>query len=236
MKKIYIIAAILALLTGISIYSFAGALEEAAKQEYVEVVAAAVPIPERTILKPEMLQLKSVPVESVLPSALKNIEQAIGLYSDSMLETGEVLSSGKLHKEGETNNGLTYLIPKGMRAFTISVNQVTGVNNFILPDDHVDVLSVLSLAKDKNNLKDVYPTSLIIAQNLEVLATGSLIKVDASGTPVTYTTITLCVTPEEAVTLNIAAAGGELRLILRSPLDSETVSVAPRVAGVVFFD
>ncbi|MHB1484104.1 MAG: Flp pilus assembly protein CpaB [Saccharofermentanales bacterium] len=226
MKKIYIVALIIALMTGISVYSFAASMQKAARREYVDVVTAAVNIPERTALTKEMLVLKPIPEEAVLPSAIKDIESIIGLYTDSKLEIGETLTLTKLHAQGEKTSGLTYFIPRGKRAFTISVDAVSGVSGFILPGDRVDIIASMSL-KSKSTAA-IESTSFIISQNIEVLAAGTSIKVEETGVNITYTTVTLAVSPQEAVSLNLASSSGRLRLILRSPLDKNDVDTDPK--------
>lgn len=230
MKKIYLIAAILALFTLISVYSFAGSLEKASKRDYTEVVTAAVNITERTVLTEDMLIIKTIPTEAVTPNAIISITQAVGLFTDKMVEQGEILSSVKLHKQGEKDNGLTYFVPQGKRALTIDVDVVSGVGGFILPGNRVDILSVMVLDKKGETGIEKIPMSLIILQNIEVLATGSSITVAADGKSVAYSTITLSLTPDEALTINLAASNGKLRLILRSPLDEEIVDIKPKTA------
>lgn len=226
MKKIYIVALIIALMTGISVYSFAASVQKAARREYIDVVTAAVNIPERTALTKEMLVLKPMPKEAVLPSAIREINSIVGLYTDSRLEIGETLTLTKLHAQGEKTSGLTYFIPRGKRAFTLSVDAMTGVNGFILPGDHVDIIASMILKSESTTV--VETTSFIISQNIEVLAAGSGIKVEENGINITYTTVTLAVTPQEAVSLNLASANGKLRLILRSPLDKDNVDTDPK--------
>ncbi len=253
MKKIYIIALVLALLTGISVYIFTGTLEKASKREYTQVVAAAVDIPERTVLTAEMLVLKSIPSEAVLGSAIRSIDKAVGLFTDNRMEPGEALSSTKLYTQGEKNSGMKYLIPEGKRAFTLSVDAVSGVGGFILPGDRIDILATMTMEQKSETASKAISgtssvtisgaalektgvqiaTSLIILQNVEVLAAGANITVLENGTRVDYTTITLAVSPQDAVTLNLAAVNGKLRMVLRSPLDNEIVDVKPMTPDLI---
>ncbi len=245
MKKIYLVALVLALLTGICVYSFSASLKKAATREYGEVVAAAVDIPERTALTAEMLCMKTVPAEALLPTAVTSMDQVLGLFNDNAMEAGEVLSTAKLHTRGETTNGLAYIIPEGKRAFTFSVDAVSGVAGFILAGDRVDIIATLTMTETESQgslesgesssgfsqagagtVRQLVPTSVVIAQDVEVLAAGA----DMSGKGVVnaaYTTITVAVTLEDAVRLNLAAAGGKLRMVLRSPLDKEITDVLP---------
>ncbi len=238
MKKIYIIALVLALLTGISVYTFAGALEKASQMDYTDVVIAAANIPERTALTVEMLAMKKIPTEAVLPTAIRSIDKAIGLFTDHTMEPGEVLSAAKLRKQGEKTSGLTYFVPEGKRAFTVNVDAVSGVAGFIQPGDHVDVLANMVLeTPDATNTIVHVPTSMVVLDNVEVLAAGSSIKVTETGVNVPYATITIAISPQDAVLLNLVAANGKIRMILRSPLDKEstkTIPITPRViVGVI---
>lgn len=227
MKKIYIVALIFAIMTGIAVYSFAGALAESTKREYTEVVVTTVDIPERTILTAEMLAMKSLPTEAVSNNAIKSIDQAVGLFTESIMETGEVLSSKKLYAQGEKSTGMKYLIPEGKRAFTVSVDPVSGVGGFILPGDHVDILATMTKEENSGIEAKLVLTSMIVLQNIEVLAAGSNITVAVNGVNVEYSTITLAVTPQDAVKLNLVTVSGQLRLILRSSVDKEIVTVVP---------
>ena len=256
MKKVYIIALILALLTGIAVYSFAGALKESSKREYAQVVAAAVNIPERTVLTAEMLVMKSIPIEVVTAGAIRSIDKAVGLFTDNRMEAGEVLSSTKLYTQGVKNSGMKYLIPEGKRAFTLSVDAVSGVGGFILPGDRIDILAIMTMEKKTGEISAAasagsstggtstvsgaatgaaaqVPTSLIVLQNVEVLAAGANVTVVENGTKVDYTTITLAVTPQEAVALNLTAASGKLRMVLRSPLDDKIVDIKPMTPDLI---
>ena len=228
MKKIYLAALILAVLTGIAVYFFAASLQKAAQKDYTDVVVAAVKISEKTVITKEMLTIKKIPTEAVHPFAVRKIEDAQGYFSDSNLEIDEPLLSSKLHKKGEKTSGLTYFVPQGKRAMTLEVDAVSGVGGFILPGDRVDILSVMVLGKagDKENQ---VPTSFIAVQNIEVLATGKSIKVDNNGEQTEYTNITVAVTPDEALSINLVAANGQMRLLLRSPLDKNNVNINPKI-------
>jgi Flp pilus assembly protein CpaB len=67
--------------------------------------------------------------------------------------------------------------------------------------------------------------SVQLLENIKILAVGEVLNkgdLDNSGG---YSTVTLSVTPEQAAQLNLAVNTGRIRLILRSPLDSETIEV-----------
>lgn len=227
MKKIYLIAGVLAVITGILVYSFTSSLAKAANRVYIDVVVALQFIPERTVITAEMLEIKSLPAEAVLPSALKIPEQAVGLISAGIIEKGEVISASKVYTQGDKNNSLGFFVPEGKRAITVKVDEVSGITGFILPGDHVDIIvDIMQEDKDTPAVDKILST-FILLQNIEVLASGSVTNNNPGVRNIAYGTLTLAVTPEEAVTINHAEIGSRLRFILRSPTDNGLVKVAP---------
>lgn len=229
MKKIYLFAAILAVLTGITVFGFTKSLQASSRVSYTEVVAAAVKINDRTVLTKEMLKYKKIPTEAVHPYSLKRIEDAVGLFTDSKYEVDEQLLSSKLHKQGEKTSGLKYYIPEGKRAITIEVNSVSGIGGFIIPGDKVDIIANVVLSKT-DGTDQTTPASVMLVQDLEVLAAGTNIKQNSDGTSTSYANVTLAVTPEQALTINFATTNGSIRLLLRSPLDNAIENLKPKVS------
>ena len=62
----------------------------------------------------------------------------------------------------------------------------------------------------------------LLAQNVTILAVGSVM--DKTGAA-EYTTVTLEVTPEDALNINAVDWWGNLRLLLRSPLDETVIDI-----------
>ena len=67
---------------------------------------------------------------------------------------------------------------------------------------------------------------MMILENISVLAVDNVLSQDGklNSNPPTYTTITLQVTPDQAMKLNMAQFEGQLRAILRSPLDDKVIN------------
>ncbi|MHB8963782.1 MAG: Flp pilus assembly protein CpaB [Saccharofermentanales bacterium] len=228
MKKIYLIAGILAVITGILVYSFTSSLEKASAREYIDVVVAFQFIPERTVITAEMLEIKSLPAEAVLPSALKRPEQAIGLVSAGIIEKGEVISASKVHTQGDKNNSLGFFVPEGKRAITVQVDEISGITGFLLPGDHVDIIVDINLDdKETAVQEDKILSTLLLLQNIEILASGTVTSNDPNVRNLTYGTLTLAVTPEEALVIGHAEIGSRLRFILRAPTDNAVVNLKP---------
>ena len=111
---------------------------------------------------------------------------------------------------------------------SIPIDAISGVADMLQPGDRVDVLTVVS-AITRTKKKEIY--SVVVLQNI-ILAVGKNIdpknKVSSSEQEQQGTkTVTLAVTVEEAQSLFLANQQGVIRLMLRSPVDDETVTASP---------
>ena len=224
MKKYKIMAAVFALLTGISLLLFFTAIQNSSQKGYANVVVAVKMVGARTMLTADMVKLQKVPLEAVHPDAARKISDVVGMVTSGTLETGETVLKSKLAKLGSQTGDFAYQIPDGMRAVTIQVDIVSGVGGQLKAGDMVDVISEFDL-KDPNSVTEK-PTSLMLLQNIEVLATGGNSSQSSKGS---YTTVTLAVkSDDDALKLNLAATSGKIRLALRPPLDKGSYTYTPQ--------
>jgi pilus assembly protein CpaB len=124
----------------------------------------------------------------------------------------EPLLEGRLAVKG-SGLGLAPTIPVGMRAVTVRVNDVAGAAGFVLPGLKVDVLVTGHPPTGDSNM------TTTVLQNVLVLSAGQAMQSDARGTPVSVSTVTLLVTPNDAETLTLANGEGRIQLILRNSSD-----------------
>jgi pilus assembly protein CpaB len=127
--------------------------------------------------------------------------------------------------------GLAAMIPKGMRAFAIPVNEVVGVAGFVTAGQHVDLLISGNRPGGDGNLGMLSRTLL---QNLEVLSAGQDFKKDPEGKPVAVQVVNVLVTPDQAEILSLATNQTTIRMVLRNPLDHE-VTKTPGTALAYLF-
>jgi pilus assembly protein CpaB len=116
---------------------------------------------------------------------------------------------------GENQAGLPALIPPGMRAVSVRVNDVVSVAGFVTPGTRVDVLLT---GKPVNGTDDQTTTVL---QNVQVLASGHTLERTSTGEAQNTAVITLLVSPDDAQRLTLANAEGKIQLALRNPLDTK---------------
>lgn len=129
----------------------------------------------------------------------------------------------------EAGAGLPPVIPSGLRAVSVRVNEVIGVAGYVLPGTRVDVVATASPTDSRGDV-----TSKVVLTNVVVLAAGTKFDTSADRSeaqPVSV--VTLLVTPEEAERLTLASTEGKIQLALRNPLDDSTPSTSGvRPAGL----
>lgn len=225
MRKLRIIAFIAAVVAGFALYSFLNLVGKPAETPKTSVVVAAQDIPANTTVTEAMLAYSDIPNDAVLSGAVTDAKQVVGKVFNSDVLAGEQIVSRRLVEVGTTNPSgtLAYLVAPGKRAITISVDDTTGLNNMIRSGNTVDIIVQYGMTKTEGGANSVVPAAKILVQDVPVLAVDNVMDKGKQTADQTYTTLTLSVSPEEAVELSYAAQAGTLRAILRSPLDKDTV-------------
>jgi pilus assembly protein CpaB len=145
---------------------------------------------------------------------------------------GEPFLEERLAPEG-AGAGLPAMIPAGMRAVAIPVNNVSGVAGFVTPGTRVDILVM-------GNPPDAPPSvgtlSKTLLQNIEVLSAGEQIQRDTEGKPVQVPVVNLLVTPEQAEIISLASSQARIQLVLRNPLDKEEAKTPGTAFARLFTD
>lgn len=185
-----------------------------------KIVVAAKDMPLGTVLKEEDVKLIDWP-QAVVPAGFASTPaEVVGRGLITPVAVNEPLLTTKLASM-EEGGGLPIVIPEGMRAVSVKVNEVIGVAGFIQPQTNVDVLVTITPPEAEGTAKT--PITKVILQNVRVLTAGQTIQRDAEGKPQTVTVITLLVTPEDAEKLTLASAEGRIQLALRNTLDQQEV-------------
>jgi pilus assembly protein CpaB len=168
----------------------------------------------------------NAPLELVPSQCIHELPAAHGRVLSIAIAKGQMLTETLLAPVG-TSQGLEATIPKGKRAFTVDVNEVSGLAGMIVPGSRVDVVATLTDDKSRES------RTWTILQNAPVTAVGTRItnarsadsagestmggiNTAASGGATLVKTVTLLVTPEQAETLDLAYTRCKPRLVLRN--------------------
>jgi pilus assembly protein CpaB len=139
---------------------------------------------------------------------------------------GEPIQDRKLVRAGESGFMAVVLAP-GMRAMAVPVKVQTAAGGFILPGDRVDVIVSRTVKIDEED----QIVSQTVMRNIRVLAVDQTTEPAADAQAVVGATATLEVASRDSESLALAAAQGELSLVLRSYADVNDPSGAvPRRA------
>ena len=149
--------------------------------------------------------------------ATTQVKDIIGRGVITAIFAKEPIIDSRLAPKG-AGGGMAAMIPPGMRAVAVRVNEVVGVAGFVVPGTHVDILISGNTPGGSGTLGTLTQTLL---QNIEVLSAGQDFKKDAEGKPIMVQVVNMLVTPSQAEQLSLAASQTSIQLVLRNPLDHE---------------
>jgi pilus assembly protein CpaB len=205
------------------------ATQPARAEPRVKLVLASRDLELGTILRESDVALTDWPGE-VPTGAAFHTQDFVGRGVITKIYAKEPILEGRLAPKG-AGGGFAVMIPQGMRAVAVPVNEVVDVAGFVRPGVHVDVLISGTSPSWTGGLGTLTKTLL---QNIEVVSAGQDFKKDAEGKPVAVQVVNLLVTPEQAEQLSLASHQTTIQLALRNPLDND-VTNTPGIAAAQLF-
>jgi pilus assembly protein CpaB len=182
----------------------------------VPVVVAARDLNVGATLTSEDVRIVEWPGEALPSGYASGVEEVVGRGVMVPIRTNEPLLPEKLAGE-DLGRGLTMLIPEGMRAMSVPVNDVVAVAGWVRPGTRVDVLVTLTVPNQTE------PVTQVVLQNVEVLGNDRSIQRDSEGEAQAIAVMTFLVTPEQAERLAMAENEGRLHLVLRGQIDLDSI-------------
>ncbi len=177
-------------------------------------------------LKPADLKVTAVPAAQFPAGCFSRIEEIIGRPVASSILADEPVREARLAPRG-SGLGLAPVIPPGMRAVSVKVNEVVGVAGFVIPGMHVDVLVTGRLPKDDGSVTKT------VLQDILVISAGQTIEPDARGQAINAPVVTLLVTPAQAEALTLAS-DWRIQLVLRNGGDRAVEKTPGSRLGTLF--
>jgi len=202
--------------------------ERGASAKMTPVVVAASSLDLGAALRAEDLRTINWPSEAVPTGTFSNPQELVGRGLIQPVSQNEPLMPAKLAPVG-AGAGLPPMIPDGMRAVSVRVNDVIGVAGYVLPGSKVDVLVTVSPTNQSTDM-----TSKVILNNVTVLTAGTRIErdVEKDNKPVSVSVVTLLVDPLQSEALTLASTEGKIQLALRNPLD-KTMPPTPGIRPAI---
>jgi len=168
-----------------------------------------------TKITPELVKIVQWPANSLPKGA---ITQASDMFEGPnaprialrSMAANEIFLQGKVSGFGERPI-MSRKVAEGMRAFSVRINDISGVAGFILPGDRVDVMLT---RRAKDNEGGELATEYLL-QNIVVLGVNQDFS-DNREEPQVAKSATLEVSPEDAQKLALGTQVGSLSLALRN--------------------
>ena len=203
------------------------------------VVVAKQDIPAGAVLKESMLGEVTLSRNMVQSRSAVSIDRVVDKIAFAPISKGEQVLLNKVTISGEVGS-LAMKVPAGKRAVTVSVDNISSVGGMLRPGDHVDIVGMVPIpamnadGKQVNQLATMplFQDVLILAVGQEFMNAQVAKKEEraSSASPI----ITFALSPQEANLIVFVQEQGKIRLVLRSPGDTQTQQVAPASWDTLF--
>lgn len=202
------------------------------------IMVAAKDIPTGTLLRDVDFEWREfdngTDVDGLIIQATARVGQIRGAFVLTPLKKGDPIPSEELIRPAQSGFILKAL-RAGMRAISVSVDQLTGISGYVSPGDFVDVIMAHEL-KDTSETPVLSPRRFAetIVENVRVLAIEKNDDALPTLTPGVIApqepaeTITLEVTPNQAEELALGTETGKLSIALRAARQEVAIHRAGR--------
>ena len=245
-RNVLLAVGVIALLAGLMFLILGFDHSSGAKVEKAEtgeakpaILVAAHPIIAGSLLRPEDMAWKELPLAEIIESNLVrgpvSETDFIGAVTRRDFGDREALNSNDIVKTKD-RGFLSAVLSPGYRAVSLAVDEAQGVSGLIMPGDRVDIILTQNLNAQEGNAahKSVGET---ILHNRRVLAVDKLLPVlsklpapdqhiDLQGPP-SQRTVTLELTEREAEEILVGTQIGKVALSVRALEGSGADSIAP---------
>ena len=189
--------------------------------QMVRIVVAKRDIAPGHTLEASDLATAAFPPDSIPRGSFRQDKELTGRVALIQVIQGQPVLDSFLAMVG-SGSGAQAVVPPGMRAVTLEVNEFSGVAGLLVPGCRVDVVSTLPDQQTKISI------ARTIVQNVKVLAVGQRLTVNNMGAKnesamsaeaAVARSVTLLVKPREAEAIELASSSGRTRLVLRGSFD-----------------
>jgi len=208
-------------------------------------VVARADIPAGGEITADNVKIIDVPVGLLLQGAFTTTEKLLGETARYPIAAGEQLTQAKVGPQ-VNDDALAFVVPQGMRAVAVKVDEISGVGGLLVAGDRVDVIAVF----DRDDVDA--DKAVTILQSVEVLSVAQEAQEPVAGSAGTdrqgstsgqrpsdrdpqpdARTVTLAVTAEQAQLLALVQEYGKIWLSLRAFGDEAPVSI-PQLPLTIF--
>jgi pilus assembly protein CpaB len=191
----------------------------------ISVVVARAPVAPGQELTADSLTMGPISAQVPPPGTFTDPSALVGRITAAPLFAGQPLVETLLAPTGSAA-GLQALVPRGMRAITLEVNETSGLAGMIAPGCRVDVMTTLNGATREGSVACTVVQDVLVQAVGQRLAQGRVPE-EKDAPPVR--SVTLIATPRDAEAIELASNLGRARLVLRGSNDrslSDSIGVS----------
>lgn len=224
-------AIVLGLVAAFGVFAYVTSIKTSVQEkvEKVQVLVAGRNIPKGTPVTAieKDISLAGIPREYLVEGVLTSLDKYKGYVTATQINKGEQITSTKFVLPEQA--GLAFVVPDGLVAVSIHVDEVIGVSNLIKIGDRVNVIATFEEATEQTaeGVQGEKAITKTLLWNVEVLYIGTYLPSAEEGQEQKkalsaqsgqelkeITTITLAVTPLQAEKLVFSEDMGRVRLAL----------------------
>ncbi|MBP7216534.1 MAG: Flp pilus assembly protein CpaB, partial [Candidatus Omnitrophica bacterium] len=192
----------------------------------------------------DMVESKIVSDSDRDARAVADLSSVFGKVVTIPIRAGEQISLDKL-AYARASGTLAQSTPVGKRAVTISVDNIASLAGMVKPGDYVDIIASVPVpAMGADGKQATQLAMLPLFQNVQILAVGQNLGAQArqvsryaseeKAADAASALITVALNPQEANIISFVQDQGKLRLVLRSPSDTQMEQPRPVSWDTVF--
>jgi pilus assembly protein CpaB len=173
------------------------------------------------VIKETDVVLKDLPADARSEQSFGTVNDVVGRVVTTQIVKNQTVMNTLLAPSG-TAGGLTAMVPPGMRAVTLEINEVSGLGGLLAPGARVDLVQTIESKTGEQG-----KMAKTIVENIQVLAVGRRTSTVATagpeGDPMAHS-VTLLATAEQTEAIDLASHVGSPRLVLRNGTDNQSVN------------
>ncbi len=194
--------------------------QKAPEVETASVLVASVDLGMSAKIDDTNAEFKQVSVDSIPEGAITDWKDCKDRTLKVPVMPGDWITASKLNDEGTF--GVVGQIPDGMRVVSVPVNQTTSHSGMMFPGNRVDVM--LTYRSRDETGQQIQMTRTVL-QRIEIFAVDKTVDgAKANLNELNARNVSVLVTHDDAQTLLLAQAKGDIHLALRSNTDMSEIT------------
>ncbi|GIW78182.1 MAG: hypothetical protein KatS3mg104_3245 [Phycisphaerae bacterium] len=178
---------------------------------------------------------------------IQKLQSELNKVASMQAKMQEMAAQGGVGPGGQPlapKSSLAFRTPPGKRAYTILIDSLSAVGGLINPGDFVDIIAHLEVPSEDNESRGTRPgrrgtdageeptLSTMVFQNVQILAVDQNLQGPSGPQPrggaqaqARALNVTVALAPEEVTLLSFIERNGQMKLALRAPSETKTVSI-----------